>query len=173
MTGKSAKSTAQQSVSGAQASSPTTPTGAVLSCPASPTNRVVNGIVMKRKHISLKGDDRYGHWWMEIDGRESYGWWPKTSVGRWDTLSGIDGELNGQTTFGGSPTRDPHHGDPAEDMFAPVVAANDRRTDAQIKDCLRGFARSYTGEWRWTFGAGQNCHTFQEAAMKHCGLSEP
>lgn len=173
MTGKSVKSTAQQSATTAKSSSPTTGAGAVLSCQAGPMNRPVNGIVMKRKHIDLTGDDKYGHWWMEIDGTESYGWWPKTGVGPWDTLSGIDGELNGQTTFGGSSTRDPHHGDTAEEFFVPVVPVGDSRTDAQIKDCLRGFARSYKGEWRWTFGAGQNCHTFQEAAMKHCGLSQP
>lgn len=51
-----------------------------------------------------------------------------------------------------------------------MVPASDSRTDDQIADCLRQFAQSYTGAWRWTFGKGQNCHTFQDQAMRHCGL---
>lgn len=34
-------------------------------------------IKVKRKHIHLTGDDKYGHWWTEIGPSESYGWWPK------------------------------------------------------------------------------------------------
>jgi hypothetical protein len=121
----------------------------------------------------MRGDDKYGHWWIEIDGTESYGWWPKTHVGLRDTFGGTDGELNGQTTYHGTPTRDPHHGDDAEEEFHPVVCGDDTRTDEEIKNCLRAFARSYSGGWRWTFGAGQNCHTFQQAAMEHCKLQKP
>jgi hypothetical protein len=128
---------------------------------------------MKRKHINLFADDKYGHWWFELDGSESYGWWPKYHVGLRDTFFGTEGELNGQTTYGGTPTRDPHQGDSAEEEFHPVVSRSDGRSDAEIKQCLRSFARAYSGEWRWTFGAGQNCHTFQEAAMNHCHLCKP
>ena len=129
---------------------------------------------MKRLNIHPFGEDKYGHWWFEMDGSESYGWWPKKRpVGLKDTFFGTEGELNGQTSFGGSPTEDPHQGDSGDEEFHPVVSKNDGRSDDEIKACLRNFANSYSGEWRWTFGAGQNCHTFQEAAMKHCRLCKP
>lgn len=38
-------------------------------------------IELKRKHIDLAGGDQFGHWWTEIDGTRSYGWWPKRPVG--------------------------------------------------------------------------------------------
>lgn len=138
--------------------------------------RKVTLITMKRKHISLTGNDRYGHWWFEIGDSmdatsESYGWWPKERVGVKATIVGVEGELNGQTTFGGERTRDPHHGDSSADQeFHPCVPDGDPRSDMQIADCLRAFAGSYHGEWRWTVGKGQNCHTFQISAMEHCGL---
>lgn len=135
--------------------------------------REVLSIEMKRKNIDIGAEDKYGHWWFEIDGKESYGWWPKAGVGLKETFGGTDGELNGQSNFGGTSTTDPHHGDSAGEQFHPTVKADDPRTDEQIKQCLRNFANSYSGGWRWTFGAGQNCHTFQEAAMEHCGLSMP
>jgi hypothetical protein len=137
-------------------------------------------ITMKRKNISLTGDDKFGHWWTELGDDESYGWWPAEplseggglpqALGR--TMTGVKGDLNGQAMFGGNPTQDPHHGDPAEESFHPKVGVCDTRTDDEIKDCIRGYAKSYSGEWRWTFGFGQNCHTFQEGLMSHCGLSE-
>ncbi len=137
--------------------------------------RSVELITMKRKHIHLAGDEKFGHWWFEIgdaidSGSESYGWWPEHPVGLAAAIHGVPGELNGQTSFRGTLTRDPHHGDEAEEEFQPLVAASDPRTDDQIADCLRGFARSYAGEWRWAFGYGQNCHSFQGQAMRHCGL---
>ncbi len=130
---------------------------------------------MKRKHIHLTREDKYGHWWFEIGdptdpNSESYGWWPLGPVGPAGTFAGAQGELNGQTNFRGRPTRDPHHGDDADEEFHPLVPESDPRTDDEIADCLRSFARAYNGEWRWTFGKGQNCHTFQEQAMKHCRL---
>ena len=139
--------------------------------------REVKSITMKRKHVNMTGQDRYGHWWFEIGDpsdptSESYGWWPMDRVGAKQTLNGVDGELNGQTTFGGENTRDPYHGDSSADqIFHPFVPASDPRTDALIEQCLRFFAQSYKGEWRWTFGKGQNCHSFQTSSMKHCGLS--
>ncbi|VVB69641.1 Uncharacterised protein [uncultured archaeon] len=139
-------------------------------------SRELRRIVVKRKNISFKGD-KYGHWWTEIldgpDGNplESYGWWPKNPVGVIDTLVGVEGELNGQTSFGGSPTHDPHQGDSADEEFHPVIL--DIRTDDEVIDAIRRFAQGYTGEWRWTFGWGQNCHTFQVALMKYAGLQDP
>jgi hypothetical protein len=139
--------------------------------------RPVRLIVMKRKHVVWYPFDP-GHWWFEIgdcadDSSESYGWWPKSELGNkevFEMLRGVEGELNGQTAFGGSPTRDVLHGAPADEIFHPVVSIHDRRSEAAIADCLRRFARGYYGEWRWTFGSGQNCHSFQESAMDHCGL---
>ena len=130
----------------------------------------VTSITLKRKNIHLSAEDKYGHWWFEM-GSESYGWWPKTPVGLWDTLFGTEGELNGQSNFMGSATQDPHHGDSADEEFHPVVPCDDTRSDSEIQDCLRGFAQSYSGSWSWPFG--QNCHSFQKAAMAHCGLSKP
>jgi hypothetical protein len=137
--------------------------------------RQVKLLTMKRKHINLARDDKYGHWWFEIGdpfdpGSESYGWWPFAPVGLTRTLLGVAGELNGQTNFGGQPTRDPHHGDAADEGFHPWVAGTDTRTDAEIAECLRQFARTYRGAWQWVFGTGQNCHTFQSSAMQHCRL---
>jgi len=136
--------------------------------------RQITTIAVKRKHISLKDEDKYGHWWVEIDTNndgtpdESYGWWPKGPVGSMETLFGTDGELNGQSFFGGTPTLDPHHDDPAPEVFHPLVESG--ATADEVRNCIRGFANSYSGEWRWTFGLGQNCHTFQEAMMEHCHL---
>ena len=140
--------------------------------------RSIRSITMKRDHIHLTGDDKYGHWWFEIGepgdhNAESYGWWPERRVALAGTMIGIRGELNGQTSFRGKATRDPNHGEDAEEEFHPVVAISDPRTDDEIADCLRTFARSCRGEWRWTFGSGLNCHSFQEEAMKHCRLDKP
>ncbi|MEQ9356498.1 eCIS core domain-containing protein [Coleofasciculus chthonoplastes] len=136
------------------------------------TSRTLKFITMKRKNIALTGDDKYGHWWTEVDGSESYGWWPKYPVsGLWETLTGVDGELNGITSFGGMATTDPHHGDSASDTFHPKLINS--KTDTQVKAEIRSFASSYSGEWRWTFGWGQNCHTFQKSLMSTVGLVEP
>ncbi len=137
--------------------------------------REVVSVRMKRKHITLVGDDKYGHWWFEIGDpiepeSESYGWWPLTPVGLWETMGGVVGELNGQTYFGGRRSRDPRHGTEGDESFHPFVPVADPRTDDQIAECLRRFALAYHGEWRWVFGVGQNCQTFQEQAMRHCGL---
>ena len=136
-------------------------------------SRMLNFIALKRKNISLlKGsEDKYGHWWIEIDGIESYGWWPKKPVGVIGTLVGVEGELNGQTTFGGTATRDPHNGDDADEEFNPKLVNS--KTDEQVRQEIRTFATNYRGEWRWTFGWGQNCHTFQMALMKSVGLEDP
>lgn len=129
----------------------------------------MSNIIIKRKNISLKGEDKYGHWWAEINGSKSYGWWPKYHVGFKETLFGTEGELNGQTSFGGSPTRDPHHGDTAEEQFN-VICTDPTKTEPVVVSEMESFANSYHGEWRWTFGWGQNCHTFQEAMLANSSL---
>lgn len=169
----SPRSSALKAVRSARESSSNGEHGTIVQACSKSETRPVKGIVMKRKNIDLGADDKYGHWWFEVDEDESYGWWPVKPVGISDTFLGTDGELNGQTTFRGSKIRDPHHGDDAEETFTPIVPQDDTRTDDEIKDCLRRFAGSYSGSWRWTFGSGQNCHTFQEEAMKHCGLQKP
>lgn len=172
--------------------------------------RILPQVVIRRNHIIWKprpGDDKFGHWWIEIDG-ESYGWWPKYNVNSWrnrgpspepppplapgasmraqiqdkfaymnykarsrlfslrhspliQTLFGVEGELNGVTSFRGTPTLDPHarRGDPGHERYH--VIATDEEDDATIKQNLRRFARGYSGSWSWRFEFGQNCHSFQ------------
>lgn len=161
------------------------------SADASGATRPVTLVTVKRLWIKPHagpGEDKYGHWWFEIgdaldESSESYGWYPmKRPVGTIETLSGVGGCLNGAEAHSGRdfrnpPPRDPHHGDYAQESagvtFHPLVAASDHRTDAEIADCLRRFSQNYSGEWRWTAGWGQNCRTFQQAALAHCGLLEP
>ncbi|MBM3235927.1 hypothetical protein FJZ31_06465 [Candidatus Poribacteria bacterium] len=147
--------------------------------PLPQSGRILDFMTMKRKNISLKGDDKYGHWWTEMNGEndESYGWWPKYPLGGglgglWRTLTGVEGELNGVTSFGGTSTKDPHHGDSADQEFHPKLVVP-TKPDTQVKDEVRSFARAYKGEWRWTLGWGQNCRTFQKSLMSVVGLKEP
>ena len=133
---------------------------------------VANNIVFKRKNINKSGDDKYGHWWVEI-GDESYGWWPAGPVDLWDTLTGVDGALNGQGYFdGGTPTTDPHHGNDADEVFKPYisVSAPDGYNCEKAVACISDFANSYSGEWSWP--VGQNCHSFQEEMMSECYLEK-
>ena len=145
---------------------------------ASGKGRVLNWITMKRKHIDLRSDeDKYGHWWTEVshpparssDGT-SFGWWPAEQVSVSSTLKGVNGDLNGQAMGWGTRDRDPHHGDPAEDMFHPTTKNDD--DDKKIYFKILNFVNKYEGDWRWTFGWGQNCHTFQTSLMKAANLSK-
>ena len=129
----------------------------------------IPSIKIKRKHIHLTGDDKYGHWWTEMKGSESYGWWPKYPVGLKETLFGTVGELNGQTSFGGTPTTDPHHGENAEEELN-VKCTDPSKSESIILNEMRTFAKTYSGEWRWTFGWGQNCHTFQKEMLSNSNL---
>jgi hypothetical protein len=185
--------------------------------------RLVEKVVFHRKHISPKGEDKYGHWWTKIDDNESYGWWPKypmsdprnagapapeppvpleegAGVTAWmqhsvdtvvhavrsklyqfresslmRTFVGVEGELNGVTSFRGRSTRDPHHADKsAEEEYQPVL--NDCRADTAVKECLREFAQSYAknyGEkWSWFVEFGNHCHTMQKRMISHCELTQ-
>lgn len=134
--------------------------------------------IQKRRSEAGTGQLDYGHWWFEIGtssdpGSESYGWWPSKRVSLVETLSGVPGVLNGQGAFPGTSNRDPHHGDDADEVFHPVVPDTDARTDEEIAECLRSFADSFSGEWRWRPGGGRNCQTFQADAFQHCGLKVP
>jgi hypothetical protein len=132
----------------------------------------IEGIIVYRMEIDFeKGGTDYGHWWIEIDGNESYGWWPKDQVGIKDTLFGAVGELNGQTNFPrGSATRDPHHGDwrfPENNV--QVFAVYGTQSKAEAIEGIRNFANAYSGNWSWPLG--QNCHSFQKQMLEDNGLT--
>jgi hypothetical protein len=146
------------------------------------SGRTLDWITIKRNEIDPSGKDKYGHYWIEIldgpDGKpvESYGWWPKYPLspdltGAVNTLGGVQGELNGITSFKGTSTTDPDQGTTAKREFHPKLM--NTLTDQQVLDKIHDFVRSYKGEWRWTFGWGQNCQTFQTALMKNVGLADP
>jgi hypothetical protein len=121
----------------------------------------VDFIKIKRIQM-LRHADQYGHWWVEVDGKESFGWWPQDSVSKSETVTGVPGELNqGQQ-------QDPHHGDNADVEFHPAVAED--VTEDEIRRRLKDFASSYSGDWQWVGGYGQNCHSFQRELMNKVGL---
>lgn len=163
---------------------PDDPSDPKLSTSIESFGRTLDWITIKRNYINLAIEcedgtcgkqDKYGHYWIEIldgpDGNpvESYGWWPKSKVGAIETLAGVQGELNGMTNFGGTANSDPHQGETADEEFHPRLM-NDL-TDQQVLDKIHDFVRSYKGEWRWTFGLGQNCRTFQTSLMNYVGLA--
>lgn len=86
-----------------------------------------------RKDISLTGDDKYGHWWVELGPNEGYGWWPSKGVGLSETIFGVPGDLNGQSTFGGTPTMDPLHGDRSKEVNIFKVILPKGKTEEEIK----------------------------------------
>jgi len=156
----------------------------------------INSITMKRKHIKWsvvfgkEEGDGYGHWWTEIDGTESYGWWPKAPVpGLLETIFSVEGEMNARY-FGGTATTDPHHGDAAEEEFHPWRAevsatvtklkygkAKDTKcpcaSEEQIKDCVQAFVKDYAAtHTRWSYPLGNNCHSFQRDLMNACCLKK-
>ncbi len=130
---------------------------------------ICDNIVVKRKHIDIGGEDKYGHWWIEM-GDESYGWWPKEPVDLSGTIFGVEGVLNGQGYFQGSATQDYHHGDDADEEFNPTLSSSapDGYSCEEAESCSRNFATSYSGSWSWP--CGQNCHSFQTSLMATCNL---
>jgi len=143
--------------------------------------REINSIRFKRIHIysaNPANEGKSGHWWFEIGEStdptsESYGWWPKSIIESWSQVFiGIGGILNNDLNAR-VPPRDPHHGENPDEEFHPLIPIDDGRTAAEIEECLRKFARSYSGKWQWAFGYGQNCHNFQRLAMQHCRLMQP
>ncbi len=140
-------------------------------------------IEIHRKPIKLSEGD-YGHWWTKLGSiDESYGWWPKKKVsfdenGKpvkvtkkiWNTLGGVEGELNGQTSFKGKPTKDPYHNLRGKEVLGVQYTGSDEKSEATIMQEMKQFANGYSGNWRWTFGFGQNCHTFQEEMLENSDL---
>jgi hypothetical protein len=135
---------------------------------ADPRLRTVERVVVKRNNPSWF--DLYGHWWVEIDGSESYGWWPEVprlGIGR--ALRGVPGVLNGGSR--GGPGADPRHGEIADHAFHPVTAGS--RGDDEIVIAIRRFAARYGGSWRWSIKQSVNCRSFQTDLLGAAGLVVP
>jgi hypothetical protein len=131
--------------------------------------RVVPWLTVKRNDLRL--GRTYGHWWIELDSGESYGWWPKhTPLRLRDFLAGTVGDLNGVTAgAGGTSTRDPYHGETADHIFQPVLVR--KRSDWHLRRDIRQAAQRAAGGWRWSpLHPALNCRTFQLALMAHAGL---
>jgi hypothetical protein len=130
--------------------------------------RVVEFVTAKR-NVPLTGRS-YGHWWVEVDGVESYGWWPaRRPLGVAGVISGTDGVLNGAGIYpGGTPTRDPNHGLVADHQFHPVLVRD--RGDDDVRTAIRDFAAGYQGGWRWSTQPTMNCRLFQLALMNAADL---
>ncbi len=58
-----------------------------------PVPRVVGMITVKR-NAPVFGRS-YGHWWLEVDSVESYGWWPAKPPSLAELVRGTAGVLNG------------------------------------------------------------------------------
>ncbi|HXH56545.1 hypothetical protein [Iamia sp.] len=106
----------------------------------------------------------YGHWWVELDGTESYGWWPAKAAGIVRLVRGSDGVLNG----GASRTVDPNHGLPGDHEFHPVLTRH--RSDDEVRASIRSFAQSFAGGWRWSTRPSMNCRLFQLALFDAIGI---
>lgn len=151
--------------------------------PAEPEFRVPTtyGAPRTLLYVQVKRDNTswrsfYGHWWVEVDGLESYGWWPASvplSVG--DVLRGTDGVLNalGMLPLAGTWYRDPNHGHPAMHVFHPVLSLE--KPDGQVREEIRSFAHQYRTRWRWHWtsaGASGTCRAFQDELLSSIGVVE-
>lgn len=106
-------------------------------------------------------------------------------------MLGVPGRINGSNRAHAegfaSDTKDIHDGDRADETFHPRLRAgflslgklefgSDKGADCncvtedRIKDGIRKFAQQYSGNWSYPWG--QNCHTFQKAALKACCLKK-
>lgn len=131
-------------------------------------HRVLPFVTVKR-NVPLAGRS-YGHWWLELDDAESYGWWPaRAPIGLVSAVRGTAGCLNGVAAgLEGTPTRDPNHGLPADYEFHPVLIAPS--SDEDVRRTIRAFAGRFSGGWRWSTRPTVNCRTFQLALMDAAGL---
>ena len=132
-------------------------------------------------YVKIKRDNTswrilYGHWWLELGDDESYGWWPATIPLRArDLVLGTDGVLNGVGLLGmkGSWSRDPNHGQPAVHAFHPVLQVV--KSDEQVSQDIRRFARAYRTRWRWHWSSRHHagtCRGFQDDLFTAVGLSD-
>jgi len=112
------------------------------------------------------GQREYGHWWIEVGPRESYGFWPSRPVsGLLETIMGVPGAVNP-----GNPMRDPYHGDRGRGINEFDVWALAEVDEAELLDEIRAFARDFDSNWAWPALAGENCHSFQQKLLHKCGL---
>lgn len=131
-------------------------------------------VTVKRDNTSWRS--LYGHWWLEVDGRESYGWWPAAVPLRAvDLLRGTSGILNGIGVLGlkGTWYRDPNHGLEAMHAFHPTLTCT--KTDAQVRREIRSFAHGYRARWRWHWATQRSagtCRAFQDELLASVGLVE-
>lgn len=134
--------------------------------------RVLQFVTVKRTNPRL---GTFGHWWVEVDGVESYGWWPgRCPLRMRHFLLGGRGALNGTggACSGGSRSRDPHHRESAEHEFHPVLAT--RKSDRRVRAEIRSFAAAYDAGWRWRVRPEtDDCRTFQVRLLESVGLTEP
>lgn len=132
-------------------------------------------------YVEVKRDNTtwrslYGHWWIELDGRESYGWWPvEVPLRAVDLLRGTAGILNGIGLLGlnGTWYRDPHHGQQAMHTFRPTLSLV--KPDDQVRREIRSFAHSYRARWHWHWNsrrASGTCRAFQDELFVSVGLAE-
>jgi hypothetical protein len=130
--------------------------------------RIATFVTVKR-NVPLTGRS-YGHWWVELDGEESYGWWPgRCPLGLRGIIRGTTGVLNGLgVSCDGTPTRDPNHGLLADYEFHPVLI--EARMDDEVRAAIRAFAAGFSGVWRWSTHPTMNCRMFQLALMDAAGL---
>lgn len=154
-----------------------TPTGrlaeAVRSLRCPPVPRVLPYVTVKRTNPRV--GDTFGHWWVEVDGAESYGWWPdRCPIRVRDFLFGTSGGVNGLggSCVGGTAMTDPHHREPAQHAFHPKLVV--RKSDRRVRRDLRAFAQAFTGEWRYsTKPTSNDCRSFQLRLLHAAGLEEP
>jgi hypothetical protein len=136
--------------------------------------RVLEYAVVKR--IDARLPNTWGHWWIELDGEESYGWWPMPCPMGWrGALLGSGGSLNGTGgPTGGTMTRDAYHGDEPDHWFHPTLVV--AKSDDQVRAEIRAIAQSYVGgfrwQWWWLREPAENCRTFQEDMFEAVGLFE-
>jgi hypothetical protein len=136
--------------------------------------RVLTWAVVKR--IDPRLPNTWGHWWIELDGQESYGWWPTPCPMGWrGAMLGSRGCLNGiGAATEGTATRDAYHGDEPDHWFHPTLLV--AKSDEQVRADIRAFAHSYVGDFRWQWwwlrGPAQNCRTFQQEMFETAGLFE-
>ena len=139
-----------------------------------PVPRVLTFAVVKR--IDPRLPNTWGHWWIELDDEQSYGWWPYPCPMGWrGAMLGSRGCLNGiGTPAGGTATRDAYHGDEPDHWFHPTLVVD--KSDDQVRAEIRAFAQSYVGgfrwQWWWLRGGAENCRTFQDDMFKTVGLFE-
>ena len=131
----------------------------------------VTRVVVKRNNPTLL--DVYGHWWVEIDEVESYGWWPAVRpVPVAKAVRGVPGALKGfGVPHGSSPTVDPRHGELADHAFHPVTRGD--HSDDQIVSAIRHFAAAFDGGWRWSIRPTINCRSFQADLLTAADLVVP